>query len=200
MQQLSDSPTPIRPRLRWLGLALALFIAFHFGATLVYTVDALPLDPRIRHRASGYMKPLFHQGWKLFAPDVPTCSPAFDYRIANGGKWSTYKAVLGHPGLPEHPKLRYMTDKLAAYLMNALRMQCGDRPAPGAVDARALQSGSFFRCASFATRIHALTATGPADSLQLRLILTHTPPFGGGDREGDTVVELPVLPLSHAMD
>lgn len=200
MPHTTDRSTTPSAKLRWLALVLAVLFVLHFAATVIYTVDDIPVDARIKHRVSDYMKPMFHQGWKLFAPDVPTCNPVVQYRILRNGDWDVYTDLLNHEQLPRHPKLNYMTNKLAAYLMNALRIECGDRPDLAAMNERALQSGTFSRCVQYAMNVHALSGASVADSIQIQLVLTHIPPFGGGAAPEHTTVELPAMPLLHERD
>lgn len=184
-------------RLRWFALALAVFVAVHFTATLVYTVPDVPIDPRIQHRAAMYMKPMFHQGWKLFAPDVPTCSPIMHFRVYEDGHWSSYRNLINGSGMPKHPKLVYTTHKLAVYLMNALRLQCDDKPDADALRQRAMASGSFSRCVNYAMRVHEGGYITSADSLQLQLVLLHTPRFNDAQVSDSTVISLPAIPFEH---
>lgn len=197
MPHAPDRSTKSFAKLRWLALTLATLFVLHFAATVVYTVDSLPIDARIKHRVSNYMKPLFHQGWKLFAPDVPSCNPVVQYRTSHNGHWDSYSHLLSHEGLPKHPKLTYITNKLAAYLMNALRIECGDRPNPAAMSERALQSGTFSRCVHYAMNVHTFSGAAPFDSIQIQLVLTHIRPFGGGETPENTAIELPAMPLPH---
>lgn len=184
----------VSKRLRWFALALAVFVAVHFTATLVYTVPDVPIDPRIQHRAAMYMKPMFHQGWKLFAPDVPTCNPVLQFRLSRRGEWTSYQKVLREDEVLAHPKLTYTVHKLAVYLMNALRVQCGDTPNREALHQRAFESGSFARCVSFTSRVH---ADSECDSLQLRLVLAHIPAFKSDALPDSTVFDLPSIAIPH---
>lgn len=200
MDNLTSTPVKTSWRLRLLALALVAFLLVHFGATVVYTVDDLPIDPRIQHRAAMYMKPLFHQGWKLFAPDVPTCNPVMHFRVYEDGGWSPYRSLIHGSGMPRHPKLVYTTHKLAVYLMNALRLRCDDTPDADALRQRALASGSFARCVNYAMRVHQGGYSTSADSLQLQLVLVHIPKFNTAEVTDSTVVSLPSIPFVHEGD
>lgn len=52
------------------------FLLFHFGLTILYTLPGKPLGP-FKALANFYMRPFFDQGWSLFAP-----VPKYNYLLA----------------------------------------------------------------------------------------------------------------------
>lgn len=46
----------------------------HFALLACYTLPRAWVPERLYYWSVTYARPLFHQGWKLFAPDPPRCS------------------------------------------------------------------------------------------------------------------------------
>lgn len=57
-------------RIRWAGIALA---AVHTLMLAAYTMPTSVVPERSRYWAQAYARVLFHQDWRLFAPDPPAC-------------------------------------------------------------------------------------------------------------------------------
>lgn len=79
-------------------LALALGILIHFGITLVYVFrDNMPMA--LNRQTDHYMAPVFHQNWKLFAPDLPRYNCELEFRLAINNEWTDWKdasSFYGH--------------------------------------------------------------------------------------------------------
>lgn len=48
--------------------------ALHIGLLAAYTLPAPWVPSRLRYWSQAYARVLFHQDWRLFAPDPPRCS------------------------------------------------------------------------------------------------------------------------------
>ena len=90
---LSNNPSAsdLRPvqhqkRVRWSGRIALCLAAFHIALLAAYTVPDRLVPEMLRQWSAVYARPLFHQQWKLFAPDPPSCSCALEVR-ATGGAW-----------------------------------------------------------------------------------------------------------------
>jgi hypothetical protein len=70
-------------RLRW---PIPLLVAGHTALLAAYTLPADLVPLRTRALAIAYVRPLFHQQWRLFAPDPPLCSCQLQVTDANG-RW-----------------------------------------------------------------------------------------------------------------
>ncbi|PCJ84828.1 MAG: hypothetical protein COA57_08510 [Flavobacteriales bacterium] len=87
---------------RAIVLAILLVFVFHFSATLIYLSDGKFTPYRVNFWVGQYMLPLFHQSWKMFAPEPPTGSIRFYYRCklkdAGWVKWkdANFELVYKH--------------------------------------------------------------------------------------------------------
>ncbi len=70
---------------------ILIFIFFvHFLFTLIYATDGKYTSAPINKVTAKYMLPLFHQNWKLFAPDPPPCELKVLYRYHIENETSTW--------------------------------------------------------------------------------------------------------------
>lgn len=97
----------------WGGL---LVLAIHFVLTLIYTVPGVPVPPSLHRMAYQYMVPNFHQGWKLFAPDVPDYHQEFRFRYALGRSHREWTMDT----LYRHPRMHYALAKMSSAFNEAL--------------------------------------------------------------------------------
>ncbi|MBK8227217.1 MAG: hypothetical protein IPK70_08570 [Flavobacteriales bacterium] len=61
------------------------FLAMHTLLLACYTFPERLVPERLRVIGQFYARPLFHQQWRLFAPDPPLCSCRIEYSV--GGSW-----------------------------------------------------------------------------------------------------------------
>jgi hypothetical protein len=76
---MSSTP-PTRPVLLLVAVHLLLLAAYTFPQALV--------PEGLRLAGQWYARPFFHQYWRLFAPDPPTCSCTLEVRFGDA-PWST---------------------------------------------------------------------------------------------------------------
>lgn len=88
---------------RWWVVVLAL----HFGLLACYTLPEAWVPERLQVLSGVYVRPLFHQQWRLFAPDPPRCSG--ELQVAVGEDWQP----VGRP--QDHYLVTRMTRSLADY-------------------------------------------------------------------------------------
>lgn len=59
-------------------------VLFHSVLIAAYTFPRDLVPERLHGIGQWYARPLFHQSWKLFAPEPPLCSCALEARVAEG--------------------------------------------------------------------------------------------------------------------
>jgi hypothetical protein len=95
-----------------------LILSFHFLFIIVYLTDG-KYSPEILNRATArYVQPLFHQSWKIFAPEPPLWNVRLVYRCQfTDSTWSKWK----DPGC--HWLLKHYSNRFSyygkAYLVHA---------------------------------------------------------------------------------
>ncbi len=90
-------------------LLLLVLLGMHLVLLAAYTGPARWVPPVLRAWSMAYVRPLFHQGWDLFAPDPPRCSCTLHAKVGDG-PWR----ALGAEG--KGPMGRRLARHLAAYL------------------------------------------------------------------------------------
>lgn len=81
------------------GRSRNLAIAFAIAHTLLlaaYTLPASVVPTRVRYWSQAYARTLFHQDWRLFAPDPPTCSCALEVQREPNGEWIELRSLRTH--------------------------------------------------------------------------------------------------------
>jgi hypothetical protein len=69
-------------------------LALHFGLLACYTLPQAWVPVRLHYWSVTYARPLFHQGWNLFAPDPPRCS--CELQVGIGKDWRPLDASQDH--------------------------------------------------------------------------------------------------------
>lgn len=70
------------------GRTCIVLVLFHISLLAAYTLPERLVPAHIRVISGHWVRPLFHQDWKLFAPDPPVCSCELQYR-APGQHWAS---------------------------------------------------------------------------------------------------------------
>lgn len=70
-------------------------IAVHTLLIACYTLPARYVPEALRVQAQRYVRPVFHQQWRLFAPDPPTCSCRLEMQQGDG-PWEPVEMQLDH--------------------------------------------------------------------------------------------------------
>ncbi|MEO8069321.1 MAG: hypothetical protein ABI599_16605 [Flavobacteriales bacterium] len=83
-----------RGLVRWL---MAAVVAGHTLLLAAYTFPSGWVPLRLRYWSQAYARVLFHQDWRLFAPDPPECGCALQVRLAPDGPWTDLNSVRADP-------------------------------------------------------------------------------------------------------
>lgn len=100
--------------------AFVALVGLHLLLMAAYTLPVQLVPERLRLIGQWYARPLFHQQWRLFAPDPPLCSCALEYSY--GGQW--WSIDRG----PEHWAQRRAVRTLAHHVQ--AWVACGERTLP----------------------------------------------------------------------
>lgn len=65
----------------WKSRVVIALAALHLALLMAYSFPDRIVPEKLRMIAQLYVRPLFHQQWKLFAPDPPMCSCAIERSI-----------------------------------------------------------------------------------------------------------------------
>lgn len=74
-----------------------MIVAGHTALLLAYTLPADWVPLRLRYWSQAYCRVLFHQDWRLFAPDPPECGCSIEVKPAPEAEWLRLSDVHDHP-------------------------------------------------------------------------------------------------------
>lgn len=94
-----------------------LFLSIHFLLTLVYCFPEKAVAETLRQSSNEYMVPFFHQGWQLFAPDVPLYHGKVYFKTMPASFETSWVPFGGNSAVSEHWKLDYAANRLSLMLM-----------------------------------------------------------------------------------
>lgn len=69
-------------------------VAVHTALLTLYTFPPALVPEKLRIVGQLYARPLFHQQWRLFAPDPPLCSCTIE--CSTGGRWFALSSDPDH--------------------------------------------------------------------------------------------------------
>lgn len=84
------------------GLLIVSFLFVHFVITYFYVAPDEFNANGLKQLSGNYIKPVFHQGWSLFAPELPEYNVDVDYRTDSASQW----CELSEYYLKNHHKYR----------------------------------------------------------------------------------------------
>lgn len=174
-------------------LGLLVFVN-HFVSTLAYSLPQLPLHPAVRQWTNTYMTPFFHQGWRLFAPDVPQRYYRLEVRSWDGASWTEFEVADDLQPKVGHMRVRSVSQKLMNYLGKEMQKGLYFEDGKAQYD-RVIQQSAYHRLLYFAARRHELLGREQAERLQLRLRVLFTPDFRDGSKKEDLTYTFPVFDL-----
>lgn len=94
---------------------LILGMVVHFSITLIYVFrDQVPMS--VNRYTDRYMAPVFHQNWKLFAPDLPKYNCELEYRMAYQNEWSDWQDVSSSYGYNDYSLLETIEQNILTQL------------------------------------------------------------------------------------
>lgn len=185
----------IKTSTRWVIWGGTFLLLLHFAFTVVYTVPGVPV-PAVVHKASyRYMVPAFHQGWQLFAPDVPGYQVEFRVRHrplqGSWGKWS------GIRELQPDARMHYALAKMAGPLTTALN---DDKMGMYYVDSipqydRVENSGAYKAVVYYFMKEHLKRKGAFPDSLQLEISYLFTPALKGDSIPENLTLTFPPIDI-----
>lgn len=103
-------------KMNWKSRIVIALAVMHLTFLLAYSIPDRLVPERLRVIAQLYVRPLFHQQWKLFAPDPPLCSCEIEWST-NGIEWRPIEAG--------HYLEKRMVQHLARHAQAALRSENG---------------------------------------------------------------------------
>ena len=168
---------------RPLTIAGIAFLLVHFTMTIGYTVHGLNVEGAAKTAVQSYMTPMFHQGWQLFAPDVPGYQHDFTYRAHKDGSWSEWVDATQMEKM-DHRKIPYAAQKVAKQLANQLEGRLYYVGEDAKLD-KVKRTGAYYRAVYYCS-MHWKHETGSLpDSVQIALDYIITPDFNSGQQEVD---------------
>jgi len=87
------------------------FIIVHFSFSAIYQSNGKYTPFYLNKIVGKYMLSFFHQDWKLFAPDPPTCHIRLSYQLFNNNNWSDWQ-YFGEPILQRHLRNKFSSANL----------------------------------------------------------------------------------------
>lgn len=103
--------------IRLLVVFALLFLFFHFVMTLVYCFPNRKVPETFRQVSNEYMVPFFHQGWQLFAPDVPLYFGKVYFKSSPAAFDTAWVPFGANAAVSEHGKLDYASNRMSLMLM-----------------------------------------------------------------------------------
>jgi len=184
---------PMKPSPGLTAFSLAVFLALvvHFGLTTVYSFSYLKWPVHLKTAAMAYSVPLFHQNWKMFAPDVPEYHTELEYRAFKDSTWSQWKDVTSSNGFSSHSRVEYMEQNINSGLAYQIANNLYTRDARREFD-RAIQSFDYGKAVYFTEELYKRKNGVPiGDSLQLRVMFRFTPKPGMALIDQKSYLEFP---------
>ncbi len=184
----------LKPVHRYLMLlAVAMFI-HHFVVTVIYAVDELPVRASVREHAKNYSVPFFHQGWKLFAPDVPEIHYEIRCAVSEGGDWQPFVNVNDLEGVSTHTRMAYASQKLQMYLARELRRKLyfDDSGEIAGLD-DVVQTAAYHRMLHYISKRHERANGVAPDSMLVTFWVHFAPEFQSGEVFESRSYEFPVF-------
>lgn len=71
-------------------------VAAHITLLAAYTLPQQFVPTRVRYWSQAYARVLFHQDWRLFAPDPPACGCTIEYDGSGSGTWRRLEDLRRH--------------------------------------------------------------------------------------------------------
>lgn len=78
---------------KWLVVAI---VVGHMSLLAAYTLPAEWVPTRVRYWSQAYSRVLFHQDWRLFAPDPPPCGCTIQVKGSDDTAWMKLAEAHSH--------------------------------------------------------------------------------------------------------
>ncbi len=157
-----------------LSIAGMAVVVVHFVLTALFSIrEFVPV--RTREIADKYSFPVFHQDWKLFAPDLAMYNSELEYRCVSNGTWSNWTDVTTSEGYAPVSRMERIEQgfnhQLAWQATNNLYSKDGVTQLDKIVHSTAYRNALYY-----AVKMHELHKPQEKyDSLQVRLNFRFTP-------------------------
>lgn len=174
-----------------LTIAGIVVLFVHFTLTTVFSIHEF-VPPTLNQLSSNYTFPVFHQDWKLFAPNLAQYNTELEYRYSQKGNWSEWKDVSVGNNYEATSRIERIEQsfnhQLAWQVTNNLYSENGITQYD-----RILKSNAYRSALYFVVKMQALNHSEiKCDSLQIRLNFRFTPlPYSVKEPETEQL-EFPV--------
>lgn len=155
------------------GSIIALVV--HFAIITAYGFrDQLPVSAtKITDR---YCVPMFHQNWKLFAPDLPKYDAQLAYRYNRDQSWSEWNDITESCGFTRFSKMETIEQGFNTQLAWQVVNNYYARDGRAQFD-RMVQSPAYANSLFYVLKMHQLHVDSiKPDSVQIKLKFVFTPP------------------------
>jgi len=153
---------------------LVTLFVIHFTFTLIYSFGGSN-SGKISHLSQRYMVPMFHQNWKLFAPEMPKYNSDLQYRFANDKGWSNWLDVTEHFGFDKYAKIETVEQGFNSALNWEILNNYYSLNGRPQFD-RLVQSPAYSSALFMAMKMHKTFLPGERmDSVQIRIHYRFTP-------------------------
>lgn len=160
--------------LRTVAILGILWLVVHFALTLIYSVRELKVPDMVRQVSDEYTIPLFHQNWKLFAPDVPEYDVQLFFSTSDSGIWSEFHDVSEFHGFGRHSNMETVEQSICGGLGWQVANNLYTTDLEMKFD-RIVESGQYNKAVYFVEKMHDTGDLDMPDSLQLQLRFRFTP-------------------------
>ncbi len=169
-----------------------LLLLLHSALITAYCFrDDLPFQ--INRFSDRYAVPMFHQNWKLFAPDLPKYNVELEYRYGESSGWSDWRDASASFGFGASSRMETIEQGFNTALGWQVLNNFYSRDGRKQFD-RIVQSSDYARSLFFVLKMHELhSSTGQPDSVQVRLNFRFTPPPDQAYTFQTSYLEFPVF-------
>ncbi len=184
--------THVKKGLKIFTISSVLLFLIHFALITAYCFrDDLPFQ--INRFSDRYAVPMFHQNWKLFAPDLPKYNAELEYRYADSSRWSDWRDASAGFGFDASSRIETVEQGFNTALGWQVLNNFYSRDGRKQFD-RIVQSSDYARSLFFVLKMHELHSNKPQpDSLQVRLHFRFTPPPDKAYTFQTSYLEFPVF-------
>lgn len=172
-------------------MSVVLALTVHFSITLMYAFRGhLPGAARIK--VDRYMVPLFHQNWRLFAPDLPRYNCELEFRIAVHNEWTDWADASAFYGASKSSYLETLEQSFVFQLNSEVLNNLYRKGEVVQFD-RVTQSAAYANALYMVIKNYRNHNDHVKEEMaQIRLHYLFTPPPGGQFQYHDQVLEFPI--------
>ena len=169
-------------------------VALHFFLTIAYTFRENVSYP-VAAAADNYAIPLFHQNWKLFAPDPAKYNAELEYRYARASAWSDWNDASAAFGFGNASRVETIEQGFNSSLGWQVVNNFYTKDGRAQYD-RLVSSPSYVSALYFVMRMHnRFKQEESMDSIQVRLKFRFTPAPEMANTFQTSVLDFPIYAL-----